>query len=564
MAIFHCSISNVSRASGGSACSALAYISGEKVFDERTNKTYNFGHKDRILDSETVIPDFAPDKFNNPATLFNDIELFDSSINARTAKKIQLALPKELNLDLQKKCVENFIKHNLTNEGYCAFFAIHDGGQNQNVHAHILVANRSLNKNGDWSCKRKMAYALDNDSNRIPILDKNGNQKTDSHGRKQWKRLSTFQNKLDDKQFLFQLRQNWANEVNKFLPENLHIDHRSYSERGLTDKPTIHEGYAARAIEKKGGISERCQFNRNIKRDNAELHSLHKDIAFKQTQLANLQSVADNSSLTSILTNIIASAINQFYSMSGGTGPSNGSVFKKDYAELLKNASSPEEIAKILAEIEELTSGIQPIGGGVVIDYLEIELQLERQRELDERYEKFKQRRRDVGAIRISPIRLRNSPEQLRNYSPTKSTISTGLDSSSNSASGHSSSSPNHSRPAGRDYVAELQAFLREESERDTARALQKIQQTRERERRIANSAQPTTLPTSTNQRPVATSQLKPTEPSSRPRQSEPPIQQPTIRQQQPQSETPRPSVSNRTKRPKNSQSKTKPSGFGR
>ena len=123
--------------------------------------------------------------------MFNDIELFDSSINARTAKKIQLALPKELNLDLQKKCVEDFIKNNLTNEGYCAFFAIHDGGTSKNFHAHILVANRTLNENGQWSCKRKMAYALDNDGNRIPILDKFGNQKTDSHGRKQWKRISS-------------------------------------------------------------------------------------------------------------------------------------------------------------------------------------------------------------------------------------------------------------------------------------------------------------------------------------------------------------------------------------
>jgi len=554
VAIFHCSCSNVSRASGGSACASLAYISGEKVFDERINKSHNFGHKDRILATDTIIPDFAPGKFNNPETLFNEIELLDSAINARTAKKITLALPKELNLDFQKQCVQNFIKNNLTNEGYCAFFAIHDGGPSQNFHAHILVPNRPLNKNGEWSCKRKMAYALDENGNRIPILDKVGNQKTDSHGRKQWKRFSSFQNKLDDKQFLLQLRQNWASEVNKFLPSELHIDHRSNSERGLIDKPTIHEGCAARAIEKKGGFSERCQFNRFIKNDNAQLKNLHKDIAFKQTQLANLQSIASNSSFTSILANAISSAINQFYSMSGGIVPSLGGVFKKDYAELLRNASSPEEIAKILAEIEELTSGIQPIGGGIVFNNLD---DFNRERDLDERYKKFKQRRRTSGGLRFSSERLRNS------FS-SKTTTSTGLDSSSNSTSRHSASSSNHSRPAGRDYVAELLAFQREESERETLRALQELKQIQERERRLSDSNQSTTGSTPTVQRPVTTSELQPQKSSNEQRQTEPSNTRPPTRQQPAQSSASQPPTTTRTKRPRNSFSKPKSKGFSR
>ena len=541
MAIFHCSISNVSRASGGSACASLAYISGEKVFDERTNKTHNFGHKDRILDSETLIPDFAPDKFNNPATLFNDIELFDSAINARTAKKITLALPKELNLDLQKNCVQNFIKDNLTAEGYCAFVAIHDGGHNQNFHAHILVANRPLNKNGEWSCKRKMAYALDNDGNRIPILDFNGFQKTDSHGRKQWKRISTFQNKLDDKNFLLLLRKNWATEVNKLLSPELHIDHRSNSARGLSEKPTIHEGYAARAIEKKGGISERCQFNRDIKRDNFELKKLHKDIAFKQTQLANLQSVANNSTFTSILASAISSALNQFYSGSGGIVSNLGGVFKKDYAELLRNASSPEEIAKILAEIEDLASEIHFIGGGFVFNNFQNDF--DKERELDERYQKFKQRRKSVGGLRISPERLRIS-------SSTKSTTSTGLEQISDSAAGHSPSSSNYSRPTGRDYVAELVTFLREESERETARTLQERKQAQETERRLANSVKSKTVRTPTLQRPSTTSQLE----SSK----SPTGERPT------ETSNPRPTSPSTKRPPTHSNSRKKSKDFGR
>jgi len=52
------------------------------------------------------------------------------------------------------------------------------------------------------------------------------------------------------------------------------IDHRSHAGRGLTEQPTIHEGVVARALEKKGIISDRCEINRQIKADNALLCEL--------------------------------------------------------------------------------------------------------------------------------------------------------------------------------------------------------------------------------------------------------------------------------------------------
>ena len=44
--------------------------------------------------------------------------------------------------------------------------------------------------------------------------------------------------------------------------------------RGLDEQPTIHEGVTARALEKKGIISERCETNRQIRKDNALLRRL--------------------------------------------------------------------------------------------------------------------------------------------------------------------------------------------------------------------------------------------------------------------------------------------------
>lgn len=49
---------------------------------------------------------------------------------------------------------------------------------------------------------------------------------------------------------------------------------RSHADRGLTEQPTIHEGVVARALEKKGIVSDRCELNRQIKADNALLREL--------------------------------------------------------------------------------------------------------------------------------------------------------------------------------------------------------------------------------------------------------------------------------------------------
>ena len=57
----------------------------------------------------------------------------------------------------------------------------------------------------------------------------------------------------------------------------------STSTTGAT--PTIHEGYAARAIEERGGISERCEINREIKRENAERQQARQKLAAKKAEL---------------------------------------------------------------------------------------------------------------------------------------------------------------------------------------------------------------------------------------------------------------------------------------
>ena len=69
----------------------------------------------------------------------------------------------------------------------------------------------------------------------------------------------------------------WADEVDLCLEQkglDTRIDHRSFADQGKDEQPTVHEGVAARAMEKKGIVSDRCELNRQIKRDNALLRQL--------------------------------------------------------------------------------------------------------------------------------------------------------------------------------------------------------------------------------------------------------------------------------------------------
>jgi hypothetical protein len=68
-------------------------------------------------------------------------------------------------------------------------------------------------------------------------------------------------------------------ECNKHLAERQQIDHRSLAEQGKEQIPTIHEGYGARALERHGGVSARCEYNREVARINQEQKAVEQAIA---------------------------------------------------------------------------------------------------------------------------------------------------------------------------------------------------------------------------------------------------------------------------------------------
>lgn len=278
MAIYHFSMRNISRKNGSSSVAALSYILGEPIKDERLGLT-SYQHKniDNIMLSSTLLPEGAPEAFQDPSVLFNSIEQYEKSSSARTAKRIIVALPNEFTLDQNKKLLDDFCK-NITDMGYAVAYAIHYDPENRNHHAHLLIPNRQISKNGTWEkTKSKKEYVLDKNGNRVPIIDpKTGKQKVDGRNRKQWQRKTVSSQPLDQKETLKNLRKSWAVECNKHLEPESQISEKSLTDQGIDRIPSIHEGPTARAIYRRTGTSERTEQNLEIWEANEEISMLER------------------------------------------------------------------------------------------------------------------------------------------------------------------------------------------------------------------------------------------------------------------------------------------------
>lgn len=268
MAIYHCSIKIIGRSSGKSAVAASAYRSGEKLMDDRTGLVHDFTKKRGVVFTEVALPAHAPPEYSDRNILWNAVEKAEKNSNAQLAREIEVALPKELSRECQIEIVKRYVQDNFVSLGMCADWALHDKGDG-NPHAHIMLTMRGIKPDGSWAQKEKKVYALDEDGNRIPLIDPaTGEQKLGKRNEKMWKRITVEANDWNDHSKAEIWRKSWADICNEYLSVEQRIDHRSYKRQELDLEPTIHEGYRARKMEKAGYVSNRCEYNRIVKRLN--------------------------------------------------------------------------------------------------------------------------------------------------------------------------------------------------------------------------------------------------------------------------------------------------------
>ena len=271
MAIYHMQAKVVSRGSGRSAVAASAYMSCSRMYNDYDGIQHDYTRKHGLIYQEVMLPPMAPSEWNDREQLWNAVEETEKTKDSRLAREFVVALPVELDKDSNISLLQDFIKKNFVDMGMCADFAIHDT-DGHNPHAHILLTVRPLNENGTWQYKTEKEYLCIKDG------EEKGYERIDKHPKSsRYGRQNPISEQWNSDEQLCIWRANWADAVNKMLARNqinATIDHRSFTDQGITEQPTIHEGYIAQNMEKNGIIADRCEINRQIRADNKMLREL--------------------------------------------------------------------------------------------------------------------------------------------------------------------------------------------------------------------------------------------------------------------------------------------------
>ena len=311
MAIYHLEAKMVSRGAGRSAVATAAYLSCSRLLNEYDGVQHDYTRKQGLVWQQVFLPAAAPAEWQNREILWNAVEENEKTKDSRLAREFVVALPIELSKAQWERLLSDFVSDTFVFDGMCADVAIHDPyPPGHNPHAHILLTVRPLDEKGKWQYKTEKEYLCVKNGKEQGFTAAEFKQAQADGWEKQYQykvgkkkvymvpssaqaqgyeRVSKYpkstkygrQNPISERwnseeQLVF-WRKAWADVTNLHLEragQEERIDHRSHAERGLEEQPTIHEGVIARALEKKGIVSDRCELNRQIKADNALLREL--------------------------------------------------------------------------------------------------------------------------------------------------------------------------------------------------------------------------------------------------------------------------------------------------
>ncbi|NTD85729.1 Ti-type conjugative transfer relaxase TraA [Agrobacterium tumefaciens] len=250
MAIFHCQVKVVSRATGRSSVAASAYRSGTSLHNDKEGRTYDFSRRSGVVQADIVIPkgsdaEWALDR----NALWNAVEAKEKRKDSRVAREFEIALPHELDEEEREELTRHFAQQLADRFGTAVDFAIHKPdprGSEKNHHAHLMMTTRRVDADGlgeksiiEWENKKLLK-----------------------------ERLPTTSMQMKEVRLAWELV---ANEALERAGIDARIDHRSNAARGLELEPTRHVGVHATAVQRQGGVIERERMDAETARLNADI-----------------------------------------------------------------------------------------------------------------------------------------------------------------------------------------------------------------------------------------------------------------------------------------------------
>lgn len=335
----------ITRGEGRSTCAASAYISCSAIYNDYDGIRHDYTRKGGLIWEHVFLPPMAPADWRDREKLWNAVEAAEKEKDNRLGREHVVALPIELDKRGWIALLSDYILTQFVEEGMCVDAAIHDP-DGHNPHAHIITTVRPLNEDGTWQYKTEKEYLCVRDGEekgftaaefkavknegwekQYPYIvgkkkvymtpsaaEAQGYERANKYPKStKFGRQNPIAAKWNSEEQLLKWREAWAETVNRHLEHSGHderIDHRSFADQGKDEQPTIHEGVAARIVEKKGGISERCEINRQIREDNRLLREL-KALVSRLTEAAK-DAIA---TLARKLETIRANMIGSFYAL---------------------------------------------------------------------------------------------------------------------------------------------------------------------------------------------------------------------------------------------------------
>lgn len=291
-------VSHINRATRNIVACA-SYRSDDALFSERTNEKIKFRNHSVQPESFILTPENTPDWATDRERLWNEVDKIEKkntkTKSPRLATEVLLSLPNDLERNVQRELVNNFVNDEFISRGMIADVSIHRDDIN-NPHAHVLLTIRPLNADGTWG--NKTVTRTKYDENGTPVLNKNGNKV----------RVQERFAELD----LKNLRKNWEDKLNQFAEKEnseRRYDSRSFIDQGREQIAHIHLTRAEYHLEEKE--KRRCKklnieykpityygkLNKNIADYNKGLLndvSINEEQSKKQNEFNNIVEEANN------------------------------------------------------------------------------------------------------------------------------------------------------------------------------------------------------------------------------------------------------------------------------
>ncbi|WP_031293945.1 MobQ family relaxase, partial [Sphingobium ummariense] len=203
---------------GSSAVASAAYRAAERLHDDRLGRDHDFSNKAGVVHSEILAPEGAPERLNDRATLWNEVEAGEKRKDAQLAREVEFSIPRELNQQQGIQLARDFVEKQFVERGMVADMNVHwDMGKDgqPKPHAHVMLSMREVGPEGFGQKVRE------------------------------WNSTALLQ----------EWRVAWADHVNERLAEldiDARIDHRTLEAQGIDLEPQHKIGPAASRMPEQG------------------------------------------------------------------------------------------------------------------------------------------------------------------------------------------------------------------------------------------------------------------------------------------------------------------------